>query len=102
MAHTPRALLLLGTLAIAQAADAAPAARPAAPLRVSVTVVRSCGVDHQSGKVDVRCTRGAADRVMVTNDEPRVVTLEQQGNQVGAVVEADGATGGERFLTLQF
>lgn len=101
MAPTRRALLLLGTLAIVAHADAAPAARPSAPLRVSVNVVRSCGVDHQSGKVDVRCTRGAADRVMVTSDEPRVVTLERDGSQVGTVVEA-GGNGGERFVTLQF
>ena len=108
MAHPRRALLLLGTQAIALgilvlalSADAAAAGRPTAPLRVSVTVVRSCGVDHQSGRLDVRCTRGAADRVMVTADDPRVVTLERQGSEVGTVVDA-GRGGGERFVTLQF
>ena len=93
--------MALGILATAHPADAAPAGQPTAHLRVSVTVVRSCGVDHRSGQVDVRCTRGAADRVMITSDEPRVVTLERQGSQVGTVVEADGS-GGEGFVTLQF
>lgn len=105
MAKTAGVLILVGTLASSHAAFAAPVPRSSAPVPVSVAVVRSCGVFEQaSGKVGVRCTRGAADRVLVSSAEPRVVTLQREGAQVKAVVDADARSDatGERFLTLQF
>jgi len=105
MAHTRIALLLLGTFALSHAAAAAPRPAVSARLGVSLTVVRSCEVDLQaSGSLGVRCTRGAADRVVVADSQPRVVMLERQGTTMTALVEADGggAPAAERFVTLQF
>jgi hypothetical protein len=105
MAHARIALLLLGTLALSHIAAASPRPAVSAPLAVSITVVRSCGVSLQpSGSLGVRCTRGAADRVVVADAQPRVVMLERDGTTMAALVEADGgeAPSAERVVTLQF
>lgn len=105
MANTRTALLLLTALACAPAASASPSARTSAPLAVSLTVVDACGVDsRRPGAVDVRCTRGGTDRVVVAAAQPKLVSLEPDGRALGASIDPgqleetrDGA-----LLTLQF
>jgi hypothetical protein len=105
MAKAPFALLLAGALAPCGALGAADA--KSADLRVSVRVVSSCGVRvNASGAIGVRCARGAADRVLIADAEPRVVTLTRDASRVVSTeLQSDGTQGAsssERFVTLQF
>ena len=102
------ALIVVAALAAsAQPVFASPSGAKSAKLTVSVRVVASCGVHvGSSGVVDVRCTRGAADRVLVSESTPRLVALERDGSRmVSAQVQTDepaGAAAPERVVTLQF
>jgi len=108
MWKAPLALIAVGTLAASvQPAFASPSGAKSANLTISVRVVASCGVHvGSSGVVDVRCTRGAADRVLVSESTPRLVTLERDGSSmVSAQVQTDGPAGTAapaRVVTLQF
>lgn len=107
MTKAPLALIALGVLAApVQPLAASSSNGNSARLTVSVRVVSSCGVSvGESGEVDVQCSRGAADRVVVAESEPRVVELERDGTMMTAQVQAEPAGDGsasERIVTLQF
>jgi hypothetical protein len=107
MRKTPLALIALGIFAsTAPTLLASTPGGKSSKLTVSVRVVSSCGVRiESSGTADVRCTRGAIDRVLVNESrQPRLVTLERDATNMTAQVQPDlaGPTLSERMLTLQF
>ncbi|HXE80603.1 MAG TPA: hypothetical protein VNK41_07640 [Vicinamibacterales bacterium] len=101
-------LVAFGASLLAAAVSPAFASSPGAQsgtFTVRVRVVSSCGVRvDASGAADIRCTRGAADRVLVDSAKPRVVTLERDGSKLMTAQVETGAptSGAERVVTLQF
>lgn len=83
----PTARLLGVTALVALAAPVALAATATAPLRVSVTVVRSCTVSSEGPEVTVECGRRAA--------EARVTRAEPAGGDAAR-------TAGTRSVTIEF
>lgn len=109
MARAPLGLIVAGALA-ALAPPSVAASSPDAKsgkFNVRVRVVSSCGVRVDSAEaVQVRCTRGGADRVLLQTSQPQVVTLERDASRMmTAEVQTGGmdrGSGSERILTLQF